>query len=923
MIGRGGGRDRYHNRGEYSPSPAVGFEDKSRNHGRPPSRHLWVGNLFHHVNESEFEDLFLNFGQLESLAFQPGRSYAFVNFIRHEDAMNAIKELQGFLLAGYPLKIEFAKPEKLSRDEDYQRRDNRRSAERGNLLFQRDSKARIPSHEPYYPEKSRLGDKNAEPCEVLWVGFPAYLNVDEMALRTAFSPFGEIEKITAFTGRSYAFVQFRSVMSAIRAKEDLEGNLFDNPRVHICFAKREGGPSEQGKSSANISSPRRNFGHRERSTEFRPSRNFGIPTGELHRESPRFMSDMGFGESGYDVFNRKGSPWTGGSGNFEQMRMHSSGPEQGLSDDIFERHRSNEVVSHRNEYSPGRFRRRSPFSEDTSDFVDDDFPFHEAKKLKIGQFPRDKKLPEYSFFDPGPKKMHSSLSKTFVGLSEHETYDKKFGNAGSLSSNRISDHPMHIGRLPLENDDSWKPTSRFEAGSGSLPTNSNPLKLQAFTPESYQSSLNGEWKWEGTIAKGGTPVCRARCFPVGKLLDITLPDFLNCTARTGLDMLEKHFYQAASAFVVFFVPGSDADISLYNEFLHYLGEKQRAAVSKLGEKTTLFLVPPSEFSEKVLKVPGKMSISGVILKFQHPTGSDFGPLLDSKLPSFNEDIGSYPESTSPDLRPSAHTQNQSYLTSSSSEPFPPLNPIPTTIRKPGHEQLPYLGNMTGSGSAGLASFSSSMARESESLNENRLCQSVANQNQNQSQNSNTLPLNPALLPNSTLPPSWSFPQSQNRSAAQASDDTIKHDHLSAKTSSSSYIPGIVDKFCYQESKPHIPSPIPLLQPEQLVQLASLLGQRQQHQGNGGPVLSAEQALRSSQIQGSSSISSSQGQVHQSLQSTPNTAHSTTNTVMQTSRTQNQDGDAREETETDPQKRLQATLQLAAALLQQIQQQSKV
>lgn len=82
-------------------------------------------------------------------------------------------------------------------------------------------------------------------------------------------------------------------------------------------------------------------------------------------------------------------------------------------------------------------------------------------------------------------------------------------------------------------------------------------------------------------------------------------------------MLAKHYYQSSQAWVVFFVPGSDADIVFYNEFMHYLEEKQRAAVSKLDDSTTLFLVPPSDFSEKVLKVPGKLSISGVILRLEN------------------------------------------------------------------------------------------------------------------------------------------------------------------------------------------------------------------------------------------------------------------------------------------------------------------
>ncbi|EPS65670.1 hypothetical protein M569_09107, partial [Genlisea aurea] len=86
-------------------------EEKSH-HGRgnnPPSRHLWVGNLSHSLTESAVARQFLQYGDLESIAFQPGRSYAFINFRNEEDAFAAIKELQGFSLAGNALKIEFAK----------------------------------------------------------------------------------------------------------------------------------------------------------------------------------------------------------------------------------------------------------------------------------------------------------------------------------------------------------------------------------------------------------------------------------------------------------------------------------------------------------------------------------------------------------------------------------------------------------------------------------------------------------------------------------------------------------------------------------------------------------------------------------------------------------------------------------------------
>ncbi|XWS75935.1 hypothetical protein CRYUN_Cryun01aG0134300 [Craigia yunnanensis] len=244
MTGRVG-RDR--SRRDHLPSGSSGRCNA------PPSRHLWVGNLSHSKLEPDLTDHFLQYGELESVAFQPGRSYAFINFENEEEAISAMKALQGFPVAGNPLRIEFAKADKSltpSRDEDYLlHRDELRSTVRKSPFSPSDPRARHASPEHFVPDKSKTNDKSADPSEVLWIGFPALLKVDEVILRKAFSPFGEIEKITVFPGRSYAFVRFRSVMSACRAKETLQGKLLGNPRVHICFAKSEGGSSNSGRGS--------------------------------------------------------------------------------------------------------------------------------------------------------------------------------------------------------------------------------------------------------------------------------------------------------------------------------------------------------------------------------------------------------------------------------------------------------------------------------------------------------------------------------------------------------------------------------------------------------------------------------------------------------------------------------------------------
>lgn len=104
QANRGG--DRFRTRRDFNSRPD---DSKSLRVNAPPSRHLWVGNLSHSIDERTLADQFYNFGELENVAFQPGRSYAFVNFKREDEAIAAMRELQGFPLGGMGLKIEFTK----------------------------------------------------------------------------------------------------------------------------------------------------------------------------------------------------------------------------------------------------------------------------------------------------------------------------------------------------------------------------------------------------------------------------------------------------------------------------------------------------------------------------------------------------------------------------------------------------------------------------------------------------------------------------------------------------------------------------------------------------------------------------------------------------------------------------------------------
>jgi hypothetical protein len=88
---------------------------------------------------------------------------------------------------------------------------------------------------------------------------------------------------------------------------------------------------------------------------------------------------------------------------------------------------------------------------------------------------------------------------------------------------------------------------------------------------------------------------------------------INCSARTGLDMLAKHYADATGFDIVFFLPDSKDGFVPYTEFLRYLGSKSRAGVVKVDSGTTLFLVPPSDFLENVLQVDGPERLYGVVL----------------------------------------------------------------------------------------------------------------------------------------------------------------------------------------------------------------------------------------------------------------------------------------------------------------------
>ena len=78
-------------------------------------------------------------------------------------------------------------------------------------------------------------------------------------------------------------------------------------------------------------------------------------------------------------------------------------------------------------------------------------------------------------------------------------------------------------------------------------------------------------------------------------------------------MLAQYIMQVKSFAVVLFMPQGVTDVKPYQELMAFLADKKRAAVCKLSDEHTLFLVPPSDFIEEFLKVPKSNNILGVVL----------------------------------------------------------------------------------------------------------------------------------------------------------------------------------------------------------------------------------------------------------------------------------------------------------------------
>ncbi|XP_010526143.1 PREDICTED: flowering time control protein FPA-like [Tarenaya hassleriana] len=470
-----------------------------------PCKSLWVGGINPAVSKDDLEMEFMKFGKIEDFRFLRERRTAFIDFFELEDAVEAAKSMNGKRIGGSYLRVDFLRSQAPRREQwsgSYDSRDGSLNAKQT------------------YPHSFGDAKGDGQPSNVLWIGYPPSVQIDEQMLHNAMILFGEIERIKSFPSRHFSLVEFRSAEEARHAKEGLQGRLFNDPRITITYSNSDLPPGQD---------------------------DTGFYSGVKRSRPEMFVNDPSFVSSSMD-YGR------GSSGILGPMRPLR-----------------------------GSMERRPQAGAEYIDVVGKEARWRRPSPPGAGILPSPAQ---------GMRPTPGSWEGYDPAQLDRET--KRTRRDGSVDTFP----PVGLDHRVTGVDRSY----------GSDPVSARP----------GQGFPNSDYIWRGIIAKGGTPVCQARCVPIGKGIETELPEVINCSARTGLDMLAKHYAEAIGFDIVFFLPDSEDDFASYTEFLRYLGSKNRAGVAKLDDGTTLFLVPPSDFLTTVLKVSGPERLYGVVLKLPPP-----------------------------------------------------------------------------------------------------------------------------------------------------------------------------------------------------------------------------------------------------------------------------------------------------------------
>ncbi|WZZ48383.1 flowering time control protein FPA isoform X4 [Brassica napus] len=525
------------------------------------------------------------------------------------------------------------------------------------------------------PFRGRESDDSGFTSNNLWVG-SITMDTTESDLTELFGRFGDIDRITAYSSRGFAFIYYRHVEEAVAAKEALQGTNLNGGLLKIQYAR----PAKPCKSLwvGGISSSVSKDDLEEEFSKFGK-----IEDLRFLRERKTAFIDYYDIDAALQARNMNGTRMGGSYLRVDFLRSQAPRKEQwaGSYDN-----RNGNVMNHKPQY---------PHSHE--DARGDDQP---SKVLWIGYPPSvqiDEQMLHNAMILFGEIERKKSYPSRHFSLVEFRSVDEARQAKEGLQGRLFKDPRITImysnDEIPPEQDDNsfysgvkrsrpdyndvvgmepnWRRPSPngsgilpSPAGHGILPSPGqgmrNPMRSNPGSWEGYDPALmdrenkrtrrdgsadgftpmgvdersfgrgsvaarppvrgygDSDYIWRGMIAKGGTPVCCARCVPIGKGIETKLPEVVNCSARTGLDMLAKHYTEAIGFEIVYFLPDSEEDFASYTEFLRYLGSKDRAGVAKLDDGTTLFLVPPSDFLTDVLKVTGPERLYGVVLKLPPP-----------------------------------------------------------------------------------------------------------------------------------------------------------------------------------------------------------------------------------------------------------------------------------------------------------------
>ncbi|XP_059632931.1 flowering time control protein FPA-like [Cornus florida] len=563
-----------------------------------PCKGLWVSGINASFSKDKLEEEFLKFGKIEEFKFLRERNAALVDFFKLEDASQALKSMNGKRIGGVQVRVDFLRSQPLKRQE--QRSVSRDGQFLGRSMGPFDSPwmlqdFNINYSEPSYSDskiqqhsKSLGGQKeDGQLSNVLWIGYPPSVHIDEQMLHNAMILFGEIDRIRSFHSMHFCLVEFRSVDEARRAKEGLQGRLFNDPRITIMFS----------------------------SSEHVPGRDFlGFNPGIKGPSPDMFLNELPFRPAQMDIVGHN-CPIV--PNNFPVPLSLGGIVGQNMPTRPFSPQGSFKPLLSGSEFNDLTAMHKLP---DTNPNTLTGGPSWSKSSPVPGM------LPSSPVLKPPFRPMSRALDVFEANQIQRES--KRLRIDGALPAYDTSFPLKKLGDQGLDLDKLYRLGPQVDGGaSGPLAIVGGkhclgPMGARFSSAVTSQSHPDPDYIWRGVIAKAGTPICYARCIPIGKALETEIPEVVNCSARTGLDMLMKHFAEAVGFKIFFFLPDTEDDFAAYTEFLSYLGAKNRAGVAKFDDGTTLFLVPPSDFLTKILNVTGPERLYGVVLEFpQHARGS--------------------------------------------------------------------------------------------------------------------------------------------------------------------------------------------------------------------------------------------------------------------------------------------------------------